>query len=113
MKDADKKILEAKVRLADARVGKERIRRDASLQRLTRAQARGAGPDERQRLGRAYDAAEEALERANRLASAARRQLAGPTVLSEEELVIVGMSTDPELGPRAVARLRALGHGGR
>lgn len=108
---SDKKILEAKVRQADARVGTERLKRDAALGRLTAAQKRGAGPNERLRLTKAYDAAEGRLERANALASEARRRLAGPTLLTAEELVIVERSTDPMLGPGAAARLLAMGHG--
>lgn len=108
---SDKKILEAKVRQADARVGTERLKRDAALKRLTAAQRRGAGPNERLRLSEAYSAAEGRLERANALASEARRRMAGPTRLSADELVIVERSADPMLGPGAAARLRAMGHG--
>lgn len=105
------KVIQAQIARADALVGAERLKRDAALKRLTSAQNRGAGPNERLKLSQAYDAAEGRLERANALASEARRRLAGPTQLTAEELIIVERSTDPMLGPGAAARLRAMGHG--
>lgn len=107
-KSIKNRLAASKVMAAEAAEGPAKIRRDAAYKALVAAQKRGAGPDERLRLTKAYDAAEARVEEAEERARAERRRSMGlePRVeMGEEELVF--------FAPDVVARLRALGHGGR
>ena len=101
------KLLQAKIKQAEAKIRTMKIGRDAAYDALTAAQKSGARPDRRQRLADAYDRAEDKLEAAENAAREMKRKAMGltPTVTG----VVVDFTKPAPLS--AAGRRAGWGHG--
>ncbi len=77
--DIRDRVIESKIREAEAKIATQKIRRDVAYDSLVRAQKRSASPDVRARFVALYDRAEERLSEAEDEARALRRRAMGLT----------------------------------